>query len=61
MKSSTIKTIVRIQQIRELTPSTYVIRMDRGKLDFMAGQYLRLGMAGDTEKREYSGNGCFMQ
>jgi len=28
--------------------------MDRGNLEFFAGQYLRLGLAGDTEKREYS-------
>lgn len=46
--------IYKIQQIRHLTNSTYVIRMDRGGMKFIAGQNLNLGIAGDTEKRDYS-------
>ncbi len=46
--------IYKIQQVRHLTDSTYVIRMDRGGMKFIAGQNLNLGIAGDTEKRDYS-------
>ena len=53
--------IYKIQQIRHLTNSTYVIRMDRGGMKFIAGQNLNLGIAGDTEKRDYSiYNGIFL-
>jgi ferredoxin--NADP+ reductase/benzoate/toluate 1,2-dioxygenase reductase subunit len=54
MKIKTIKAIVEVHHVRDITSHTYVIRMDRGGMEFLAGQYLRLGMAGDTEKREYS-------
>ena len=43
-----------IQEIRNLTESTYVIRMDRAGMRFTAGQNLNLGMEGDVEKRDYS-------
>jgi len=46
--------IYKIQQVRHLTDSTYVIRMDRGGMQFIAGQNLNLGIAGDVEKRDYS-------
>lgn len=46
--------IYKIQQVRHLTNSTYVIRMDRGGMQFIAGQNLNLGIAGDVEKRDYS-------
>jgi ferredoxin--NADP+ reductase len=54
---SIIKTknsIVRVRSIRNLTNSTYVVRLDRGGLEFLAGQYISLGLPGDVEKREYS-------
>jgi ferredoxin--NADP+ reductase/benzoate/toluate 1,2-dioxygenase reductase subunit len=44
----------KIQHIRHLTDSTYIIRMDRGGMKFKAGQNLNLGIAGDVEKRDYS-------
>jgi ferredoxin/flavodoxin---NADP+ reductase len=40
--------------IRHLTKSAYVVRMTRNGLPFKAGQNLNLGLAGDTEKRDYS-------
>lgn len=43
-----------IEGIRELTPSAYIIRMERRGLEFKAGQYIRLGFPGEIEKREYS-------
>lgn len=46
--------IYKIQQIRHLTDSAYVIRMDRGGMKFIAGQNLNLGIAEDVEKRDYS-------
>ena len=46
--------IYKIQQVRHLTNSTYIIRMERGEMEFVAGQNLNLGIAGDVEKRDYS-------
>lgn len=37
-----------------MTKSTYVVRIDRRSLEFIPGQNLNLGLAGDTEKRDYS-------
>jgi ferredoxin--NADP+ reductase/benzoate/toluate 1,2-dioxygenase reductase subunit len=44
----------KVQEVRDLTGSTYVVRMNRYGLEFQAGQNLNLGLAGDTEKRDYS-------
>lgn len=44
----------KVQNVRNLTESTYVVRMSRYELVFKAGQNLNLGLAGDTEKRDYS-------
>ena len=46
--------IYKIQQVRHLTNSTYIIRMERGGMKFVAGQNLNLGISGDVEKRDYS-------
>ncbi len=46
--------IYKIQQVRHLTNSTYIIRMERGGMEFVAGQNLNLGISGDVEKRDYS-------
>ncbi len=45
---------LKVQHIRELTPSTYVLRFDRENIPFIAGQHILL--TSDTEKqaREYS-------
>lgn len=44
----------KITSVRDLTPSTYVVRMDRGGMQFKAGQNLNLGLSGSPEKRDYS-------
>jgi len=44
----------KIQTIRSLTDSTYIVRMERNGMQFRPGQNLNLGLAGDTEKRDYS-------
>ena len=44
---------VLIKGIRELTPSAYIIRMERRDLEFKAGQYIRLGFPGEIKNREY--------
>ena len=44
----------KVQQIRDLTESTYVIRFDRCDMEFIAGQHITLGIPGDNQVREYS-------
>ncbi|MCF8367475.1 MAG: hypothetical protein K9G76_00440 [Bacteroidales bacterium] len=44
----------KVQSVRDLTDSTYVVRINRYGMQFKAGQNLNLGLAGDTEKRDYS-------
>ena len=39
---------------RDLSPSAYVLRIERGALRFTPGQYVTVGAAGDVETREYS-------
>jgi ferredoxin--NADP+ reductase/benzoate/toluate 1,2-dioxygenase reductase subunit len=51
---TSIKTLFKVQGIRLLTNSTYVLKMDRKGMQFKPGQNLNLGLAGDTEKRDYS-------
>jgi ferredoxin--NADP+ reductase/benzoate/toluate 1,2-dioxygenase reductase subunit len=50
----TKNSIVPVLKTRHLTNSTYVIRIERDSMEFEAGQYISLGLAGNTEKREYS-------
>jgi len=40
--------------IRNLTPSTYVIRMEKKDFTFKTGQYITLGFSGSIDRREYS-------
>jgi ferredoxin--NADP+ reductase len=40
--------------IRKLTESTAVVRMERKGLEFEPGQYVRVGIEGDPEIRDYS-------
>lgn len=57
MSSPTVardKTRYRVHQVRELTASTYVVRLDRHDLEFDPGQYISLGVADDINMREYS-------
>jgi len=44
----------KIHEVRFLTPSTYVLRFDRNEMEFKSGQYIRLGLPGSRERREYS-------
>ena len=46
--------IVTVLDTRHLTDTTYLLRTDRGGLEFEAGQYISLGLPGMAEKREYS-------
>ena len=43
-----------VLEIRELTDSTYVLRFDRGSMEFTPGQYVSVGPKGDINMREYS-------
>jgi ferredoxin--NADP+ reductase len=57
MKENTIKPLknqVKVQQIRHLSESVYVLRFDRNGLAFEAGQHVILGLAGKNNGREYS-------
>ena len=40
--------------IRFLTESTFVLRFERGEMNFRAGQRLVVGLEGDLDQREYS-------
>jgi ferredoxin/flavodoxin---NADP+ reductase len=40
--------------VRELTPSTYVLRFERNGIPFRAGQHILLGINGEIQAREYS-------
>ena len=43
-----------VQEVRRLTDETIVLRMERGDIDFEPGQYVRIGVDGDSEIRDYS-------
>lgn len=47
-------TLYRIHQVKHLTESTYILRFDKNGMDFTPGQHLTLGLAGDSQLREYS-------
>ena len=44
----------KVHEIRDLTPSTYVIRFDRKEMKFKAGQHITLGLPDSNQLREYS-------
>ena len=44
----------RVRTLRRLSPSAYVLRLERGELAFEPGQYVTLGLSGSTARREYS-------
>lgn len=46
--------IYKVQSIRHLTDTTYVVRFDRNNMQFIAGQHLSVGLANDPQAREYS-------
>lgn len=44
----------KIINVRFLTESTFVLRFDRGKMDFKPGQHIIVGLKGELNQREYS-------
>jgi ferredoxin--NADP+ reductase/benzoate/toluate 1,2-dioxygenase reductase subunit len=44
----------KIRQIRLLTERTFILRLDRGNMEFRAGQHLIVGLEGELDLREYS-------
>ncbi len=44
----------KITQVRVLTESTFVLRLDRGNKQFKAGQHIIVGLKGELNQREYS-------
>jgi ferredoxin--NADP+ reductase/benzoate/toluate 1,2-dioxygenase reductase subunit len=46
--------ISRVRHIRNLSPSTYVLRLDRKGLPFVPGQHIHLGKSGAVDLREYT-------
>jgi ferredoxin/flavodoxin---NADP+ reductase len=51
---STQTSVLKVRSIRDLTPSTYVLRFDRNNIPFRAGQHILLGKKDDIQAREYS-------
>jgi ferredoxin/flavodoxin---NADP+ reductase len=49
-----MRKIYRLQNIRNLTEDTYVLRFDRNEMAFRAGQHITLGIPGNNQVREYS-------
>src|SRR5664279_1936974 len=47
-------TYSKILEIRNLTESTYVLRLEKSDFEFKAGQYLVLNVPGENKAREYS-------
>lgn len=43
-----------IREVRYLTETTFVLQFNRNGMEFKPGQHLTLGVAGDTQLREYS-------
>jgi len=48
------RTICKVLEIRKLTDSAAVVRFERQGLEFEPGQYIRVGLEGDPEIRDYS-------
>jgi len=46
--------LLEIIHVRELTESTFVLRMERGGMQFKAGQHIIVGPEGEMDQREYS-------
>ena len=46
--------VYHVQNIRELSPTTYVMRVDRNGVDFIPGQYFVINKKGRFEAREYT-------
>lgn len=47
-------TLYRIQEVRNLTDTTYILKFDKNDMGFEPGQHITLGLIGDSQLREYS-------
>ncbi len=54
MGTSRLVQYKKVLNIRHLTNSTFVLRFERGVMDFQPGQYVSVGPKGDINMREYS-------
>lgn len=54
LTATKIRLISELLDVRRLTEETVVLRMERGDIDFEPGQYVRVGVEGDSEIRDYS-------
>ncbi|HSR88685.1 MAG TPA: FAD-dependent oxidoreductase, partial [Pontiella sp.] len=54
LKTSKKRKTCTVLEVRKLTVSTVVVRFERGGLEFEPGQYIRVGIEGDDEIRDYS-------
>ncbi len=45
---------LKVLEVRHLNDSTFVVRFEKGDLNYVPGQYLALGIKGKIQKREYS-------
>ena len=48
------RTASKVLEVRHLTDTTVVVRFERHGLEFEPGQYIRVGIEGDAEIRDYS-------
>lgn len=53
-ESISIDALNHILQVRNLTDTAYILRLDRNNMKFIAGQHLTLGIPGENQFREYS-------
>ena len=44
----------KVQHIKNLTESTFLLRLPKSRFKFEAGQHISLSIAGDYQSREYS-------
>ena len=51
---NTNKDIYKVESIRFLTKSTFIIRFNRNNMSFLPGQHLSVGLANNPQAREYS-------
>jgi len=54
LKPKKKRTTCKVLEVRKLTASTAVVRFERHGLEFTPGQYIRVGIEGDPEIRDYS-------
>lgn len=54
MEDTRVQTQTTVQHLRWLTDTVFVLRFDRGTIDFSPGQYVTVGPAGSIDMREYS-------